>query len=59
MAFQNYVHASLAHNEQNWNDQRQWNQNTIQTLATIQEGQDQVNNTLNDISAFLQISKED
>jgi hypothetical protein len=59
MAFQNYIHASLAHNEQNWNDQRQWNQNTTQTLTTIQEGQDQVNNTLNDIFVFLQILKED
>jgi len=59
MVFQNYVHASLAHNEQAWNDQRQWNQNTTQTLATIQEGQDQVNSTLNDTFVFLQIPKED
>jgi len=53
MTFQNYIHTSLAHNEKNWNDQRKWNQNTTQTLATIQEGQDQVNNTQNDILAFL------
>jgi hypothetical protein len=59
MAFQNYVHTSLAHNEQNWNDQRQWNQTTTQTLASIKEGQDQTNNTLSDIFAFLQIPKED
>jgi hypothetical protein len=38
MAFQNYIHTSLAHNEQNWNDQCQWNQTTTQTLASIQEG---------------------
>jgi hypothetical protein len=53
MAFQNYVHTSLAHNEQNWNDQRQWNQTTTQTLAYLQEGQDQANNTLSDIFAFF------
>ena len=58
MAFQDYVDTSLDHNEQNCNDQCQWNQNTTQTLATIREGQDQVNNTLNDIFAFLQISKD-
>jgi hypothetical protein len=59
MAFQNYVDTSLAHNEQNWIEQRQWNQNTTQTMATIREGQDQVNSILNSIFAFLQIPKED
>jgi len=53
MSFQNYVHTSLAQNEQNWNDQRQWNQTTTQTLAYLQEGQDQANNTLSDIFAFF------
>jgi hypothetical protein len=53
MAFQKYDHTSLAHNEQNWNDQHQWNQTTTQTLASIQEGQDQAHNTLSDIFVFL------
>jgi len=58
MVFQNYIHASLAHNEQNWNDHHQWIQNTTQTLVIIQDGQDQVNIALNDIFVFLQILKE-
>jgi hypothetical protein len=37
MAFQNYVNTSLAHNEQAWNEQRQWNQNITQIWPPLEK----------------------
>jgi hypothetical protein len=44
------------HNDQRWEEQRQWNYTTSQTLTSIQEGQDQEAQNMPTLLKFFNLS---
>jgi hypothetical protein len=59
VAFRQRTNNSLLQNQQNWENQRRWNDTTGQTLSAIREGQERSLSSLQQVMSFLQIPEDD